>query len=215
MISDFGKGEEHVEEQAYRGADDRGAEATGSGTQGGGRGARSGRVEAHDLRLEGEVRRNGRERGAGGQALAGREREVAQAGGGSESGQRSLAVGDPKKRLGLVARKAAIGQMREEYAFSEQRACGLLDVAVSSYRYQPRRSDEPLRTKLVELAREKPRFGFSYGKRGSTSTRFFKGVVLSFRTTTALRSRARPAGGYQSARSAVGGHAATKAEVMR
>jgi len=50
--------------------------------------------------------------------------------------------------------------MRGEYAFSERRACGLLDVAVSSYRYQPRRSDEPLRTQLVELAREKPRFGY-------------------------------------------------------
>jgi putative transposase len=50
--------------------------------------------------------------------------------------------------------------MREGYAFSERRACGLLGVAVSSCRYQPRRSDEPLRTKLVELAREKPRFGY-------------------------------------------------------
>jgi hypothetical protein len=28
--------------------------------------------------------------------------------------------------------------MREEYAFSERRACGLLDVAVSSYRYLSR-----------------------------------------------------------------------------
>jgi putative transposase len=33
-------------------------------------------------------------------------------------------------------------------------------MAVSSYRYQSRRSDEPLRTQLVELAREKPRFGY-------------------------------------------------------
>jgi putative transposase len=33
-------------------------------------------------------------------------------------------------------------------------------MAVSSYRYQSRRSDEPLRTRLVELAREKPRFGY-------------------------------------------------------
>jgi len=56
--------------------------------------------------------------------------------------------------------KAAIGQMREEYAFSQQRACALLTVAVSSYRYQSRRSDEPLRTRLVELARCKPRFGY-------------------------------------------------------
>ena len=50
--------------------------------------------------------------------------------------------------------------MRGEYAFSERRACGLMTMAVSSYRYQSRRSDEPLRTRLVELAREKPRFGY-------------------------------------------------------
>jgi putative transposase len=60
----------------------------------------------------------------------------------------------------LVALKAAIEQMKEVYAFSERRACGLLRVAVSTYRYETRRSDEPLRTRLVELAREKPRFGY-------------------------------------------------------
>ena len=56
--------------------------------------------------------------------------------------------------------KAAVEQVREEYAFSERRACGLMVMAVSSYRYQTRRTDEPLRTPLVELAREKPRFGY-------------------------------------------------------
>ena len=29
--------------------------------------------------------------------------------------------------------------MREEYAFSQRRACGLMTMAVSSYRYQSRR----------------------------------------------------------------------------
>ena len=52
--------------------------------------------------------------------------------------------------------------MRKEYAFSQRRACGLLMLAVSSYRYQSRRSDEGLRTRLVELAREKPRFGYRH-----------------------------------------------------
>jgi hypothetical protein len=33
-------------------------------------------------------------------------------------------------------------------------------MAVSSYRYQTRLSDEDLRARLVELAREKPRFGY-------------------------------------------------------
>ena len=56
--------------------------------------------------------------------------------------------------------KAAIGQMRKEYAFTERRACALMLVAVGTYRYRSRRSDEPLRTRLVELAREKPRFGY-------------------------------------------------------
>ena len=60
----------------------------------------------------------------------------------------------------LAVLKAAVGQVREEYAFSQRRACGLMTMAVSSYRYQSRRSDEGLRQRLVELAREKPRFGY-------------------------------------------------------
>src|SRR6266481_3318219 len=56
--------------------------------------------------------------------------------------------------------KAAIEQMKKDYAFSERRACGLMLLPVSSYRYKTCRSDEPLRTKLVELAHEKPRFGY-------------------------------------------------------
>ena len=56
--------------------------------------------------------------------------------------------------------KAAVGQVQQEYAFSQRRACCLLTMAVSSYRYQSRRSDEELRGRLVVLAREKPRFGY-------------------------------------------------------
>ena len=50
--------------------------------------------------------------------------------------------------------------MQEEYAFSERRACRLMTMAVTTYRYRSLRTDEPLRTRLVELAREKPRFGY-------------------------------------------------------
>ena len=56
--------------------------------------------------------------------------------------------------------KAAIGQIQEEYAFSERRACAVMLLAVGTYRYVSQRSDEPLRTRLVKLAREKPRFGY-------------------------------------------------------
>jgi putative transposase len=52
------------------------------------------------------------------------------------------------------------GRMCEKYAFSERRACGLMRRAVTTYRYRSQRSDEPLRTKLVELVRKKPRFGY-------------------------------------------------------
>lgn len=50
--------------------------------------------------------------------------------------------------------------LRQNYAASQQRVCGLLQIAVSSYRYRRTRSDEALRERLVELARKKPRFGY-------------------------------------------------------
>ncbi len=71
MISDEGKGKGYVKEQAHGSADDRGAEAVGGGAEGGGRGAGSGGIKAHDLRLESEVWRDGCERGAGSEAVAG------------------------------------------------------------------------------------------------------------------------------------------------
>ena len=56
--------------------------------------------------------------------------------------------------------KAAIEHLMTGYAFSERRACRLLGMAVSTYRYCPRRDDSRLREQLVELARERPRFGY-------------------------------------------------------
>lgn len=56
--------------------------------------------------------------------------------------------------------KASVEHIRREYAFTERRACRLLLVPVSSYRYKPRRNDDGLRERLVALAREKPRFGY-------------------------------------------------------
>lgn len=50
--------------------------------------------------------------------------------------------------------------LRSSFEVSERHACELIGIAVSSYRYQSRRNDEPLREQLVALAREKPRFGY-------------------------------------------------------
>jgi len=60
----------------------------------------------------------------------------------------------------LVNQRSDASWLRIEYAASERRVCGLMTMAVSSYRYQATRCDEELRTRLVELAREKPRFGY-------------------------------------------------------
>jgi putative transposase len=60
----------------------------------------------------------------------------------------------------LVDQRADAGWLRVTYVVSERRVCGLLGMAVTTYRYHSQRTDEPLRTRLVELARSKPRFGY-------------------------------------------------------
>ncbi len=60
----------------------------------------------------------------------------------------------------LVDRRSDASWLRVEYVASERRVCGLLGMAASSCRYGTERSDEPLRTQLVELARKKPRYGY-------------------------------------------------------
>jgi putative transposase len=60
----------------------------------------------------------------------------------------------------LVDQRADADWLRLKYAASERRVCGLIGIAVASYHYRTTRSDEPLRTQLVDLGREKPRFGY-------------------------------------------------------
>jgi putative transposase len=60
----------------------------------------------------------------------------------------------------LDTMKASVEHVRERYAFTERRACRLLHVPVSSFRYQPQRRDDGLRERLIELARSRPRYGY-------------------------------------------------------
>ena len=50
--------------------------------------------------------------------------------------------------------------MLEEFQASERRVCGLMEVPRMTYQYQSCRNDDALRERLVELAREKPRYGY-------------------------------------------------------
>jgi putative transposase len=60
----------------------------------------------------------------------------------------------------LVERKEEVRWLWGKFLVSQRRVCELLDVAESSQRYVSRKNDEVLRTKLVEAAREKPRWGY-------------------------------------------------------
>lgn len=60
-----------------------------------------------------------------------------------------------------VARRALVAWAREEYGVSVRRACCLSSLAESTYRYRSRRKEpDGLRTHLLELAAERPRFGY-------------------------------------------------------
>jgi putative transposase len=54
-----------------------------------------------------------------------------------------------------------VALVRGQHPLSERRACKLLGVDRASYRYEPREDRAgPLREQLIELARQKPRYGY-------------------------------------------------------
>ena len=59
-------------------------------------------------------------------------------------------------------RRAAVAYAQERFRFSQRRACRLVGAARSSVRYRSRRGDDDatLRTRLRELAAQRPRFGY-------------------------------------------------------
>jgi putative transposase len=60
-----------------------------------------------------------------------------------------------------AARKEAVHCLQEEHSLSARRACSLSGIAACSVRYKSRRADEPrLRSRLKELAAQRPRFGY-------------------------------------------------------
>jgi len=61
-----------------------------------------------------------------------------------------------------VARRAAVRHLRDRWSLSERSACRLASYSRSSYRRKSFRAeaDEPLRERLLELAAERPRFGY-------------------------------------------------------
>jgi len=58
-------------------------------------------------------------------------------------------------------RRAAVGWLQERYAFSERRACRVVGISRASARYRSRPDEAAaIRTRLRELAAQRPRFGY-------------------------------------------------------
>jgi|GEM_PF-165495 len=113
------------------------------------------------LPLEGEVRGPGSERGEAAAAVGGRERSAEEDRGPAGAGPRCAEGGAVKKVVGPQAEREAVRVVREEAGLSERHACGLIGMHRGSWRYRPReRDDAALRTRLRELAGERPRFGY-------------------------------------------------------
>jgi hypothetical protein len=91
--------------------------------------------------------------------------------------------------------KASVEHIRETFKASEC-ACQLVGVAVSSFRFRTVRNDSRLRERLIELAGERPRFGYrrlhasAYGVRWTRALRAAASLACS---TEQLASEARRA----------------------
>ena len=113
------------------------------------------------LQLEAALRRVGFERIARVAAVARREPEAEDAGGGPDVGQAHLAGGAVKKSLKPAARRELVREIRQAHQLSENRACGLVGITRWINRYQSRRDrQDELRMRLRELAGSRLRYGY-------------------------------------------------------
>src|SRR4030095_16579772 len=84
-----------------------------------------------------------------------------EAAGGGGAGQRSAEGHRVGKVLKPAARRRAVDHARAVHGLSQRRACRLIGMDMSSYRYRARRSDDgALRERLRTLAEQRRRFGY-------------------------------------------------------
>src|SRR6185369_16597164 len=82
--------------------------------------------------------------------------------------QRDAEVGASKKRVQLAGLRAQREVAREDarhllanFPTSVRRTCELALIPRSTFRFErDKQRDEPLRSRLIELAQEKPRYGY-------------------------------------------------------
>lgn len=62
-----------------------------------------------------------------------------------------------------AAKRRLVGYLQQAFGMSERRACRVVNIARATQRYRPQRSEPPrLRTTLVALAQQKPKYGYRF-----------------------------------------------------
>ena len=158
---DEGRRRRHAEEGAQRRGDRTSVAPGRSGPEGERDLPGNGCIAAGLLQLEAALRWIGFERVTRATAIAGRESEAEDSGGGPDAGQAHTAGSAVKKGLKPAARRQLVGDIRQRYELSEKRACGLAGITRWINRYQSRRDPQTgLRMRLRELAGSRTRYGY-------------------------------------------------------
>lgn len=113
------------------------------------------------LPLASQVRRAGRLGGEAPEGAGVRESPAEEAGGGSQPRQGGAAGRAGPKIVKPAARRRVVAVLMSERGMSERRACGLIRLDRTTRRYVPKpRDDQAIRSRLLELAAARPRFGY-------------------------------------------------------
>ena len=123
--------------------------------------SQAGHCRADLLPVETEVCRDGDRRAPAIAGGRGREPALEATGGRPHLGQTDAAGGTPKKLVKPAQKRAVVQFFRVGYQVSERRACQVVGIARSSYRYRSQAQDQaPLRRRLRELAAVRVRYGY-------------------------------------------------------
>src|SRR5712692_8675508 len=111
--------------------------------------------------MEEQVRWVGTERGEAAAATGGGKPAAEAHRGRTGGGHSGVEGGSRKKVVSPQTRREAVLVMQVEVELSQRRACGLMELYRATCRYRRRRGeDQPLRTRLRELAEARRRFGY-------------------------------------------------------
>src|SRR6202021_152942 len=158
-------GAEHESEEIYRRTDYCGVTRGRGWCQGKGSMPKARDIGADVLQLEGEVRRHDRFRCAPTEGSGIREQQAQTITGRSGTRQSSTEGSSGPKMVSPQAKREGVRIFVSEHDFGVTRACGLVQISRSLFRYCRRRTDRPgLLERIEEIAALKRRYGYRRGE---------------------------------------------------